>query len=102
VLAAVAATWLARRLSSARGAYVGVVSGVALYLVVVVVAGVLMPTVNEIGDFPADTLWYFRRAAIITQATMWAGIGVLLVGMIGRLHRETSATTERRALAASL
>ena len=22
----------------------------------------LMPTVNEVGDFPADTLWYFRRA----------------------------------------
>ena len=67
-----------------------------LYLVVVVVAGLLMPTVNEVGDFPADTLWYFRRASIITLATMWAGIGVLLVGLVGRLHRDASTTAARR------
>jgi len=102
VLAAVAATVLAQRLWRERGTYVAVVSGVALYLVVVVVAGLLMPTVNEIGDFPADTLWYFRRASIITQATMWAGIGVLLTGMIVKLHRETSASADRRKLAAGL
>ena len=24
-----------------------------------------MPTVNEVGDFPADTLWYFRRAVAV-------------------------------------
>ena len=102
ILAAVVATVVAQRLWRDRGTYVAVVSGVALYLAVVVVAGVLMPTVNELGDFPADILWYFRRAAIITQATMWAGIGVLLVGMVGKLHREASATTERRRLAASL
>ena len=28
-----------------------------------------MPTVNEVGDFPADTLWYFRRASLFTLAT---------------------------------
>ena len=33
---------------------------------------------------------------------MWAGIGVLLVGMVDKLHRETAATTERRELAATL
>lgn len=102
LLAAVAATWLSQRLWRERGAYVAVVAGVSLYLVVVVVAGQLMPTVNEIGDFPADTLWYFRRASIIAQATMWAVIGVLLVGLVGRLDRETSARTQRRKLAASL
>ena len=102
VLAAVAATVLAQRLWRERGAYVAVVVSVALYLLVVVTTGQLMPTVNEIGDFPADTLWYFRRASIITQATMWAGIGVLLVGMVDKLHRETAATTERRELAATL
>ncbi|HZJ04651.1 MAG TPA: CbtA family protein [Nocardioidaceae bacterium] len=102
VLAAAAATVLAQRLWREGGAYVAVVASVSLYLMVVVVAGQLMPTVNEIGDFPADTLWYFRRASIITQATMWAGIGVLLVGMVDKLHRETTATTERRKLAATL
>ena len=57
VLAAVAATVLAQRLWRERGAYVAVVVSVALYLLVVVTTGQLMPTVNEIGDFPADTLW---------------------------------------------
>jgi predicted cobalt transporter CbtA len=102
VLAAVAATVLGQRLWRERGGYVAVVAGAALYLLVVVTAGVLMPTVNEVGDFPADTLWYFRRASIITQATMWAAIGVVLVGLVERLHRETSATRRRRELAASL
>ena len=64
--------------------------------------GQLMPTVNEIGDFPADILWYFRRASLVTMATMWAVIGVGLTGLIGRLYRAETARTERRELAASL
>jgi predicted cobalt transporter CbtA len=102
VLAAVAATALGQRLWRDRGGYVALVAGAALYVLVMVAAGELMPTVNEVGDFPADTLWYFRRASIITQATMWAAIGVLLVGLVDRLHRETSSTRRRRELAASL
>ncbi len=77
-------------------------SGVGLYLVVVVVAAALMPSVNELGDFPADILWGFRVSSMLTQATMWATIGVLLVGMIGKLYRDTTATAQRRELAASL
>ena len=102
VLAAVAATLLARHLWRDRGAYLAVVAGIGLYLLVVVLAGALLPTVNEIGDFPADTLWYFHRASIITQATTWGVIGVALAGMVNRLHRQTTTTAERRALAASL
>ncbi len=102
VLSAAAATVLGQRLWRERGGYVALVAGAALYLLVVVAAGQLMPTVNEVGDFPADTLWYFRRASIITQATMWAVIGVVLVGLVEKLHSETSATRRRRELAASL
>ena len=54
------------------------VAGAGGYLAVVVVAGHLFATVNEVGDFPADTLWFFRRASLITLATMWAVIGVVL------------------------
>jgi predicted cobalt transporter CbtA len=102
VVTAVAGTVLASRLWERWGAYAAVVSGTGLYLVVMVVAGVLMPTVNEVGGFPADTLWFFRRASVLTLATMWAVIGVALTGLVGRLHRETSAVTARRELAASL
>ncbi len=102
ILAAVAATALGQRIWQQRGTYVGMLSGVGLYLVVVVTAGALMPSVNELGDFPADTLWGFRISSILTQATMWATIGVLLVGMVGKLYRDTTASAQRRELAASL
>jgi hypothetical protein len=63
---------------------------------------VLMPAVNEVGAFPADTLWFFRLASLLTLATMWAGIGIALVGMVGRLHGRAVAESARRELAASL
>lgn len=102
VAAAVAATYAAIRLRDRIGTYGGVVAGAAGYLAVVVVAGHLFATVNEVGDFPADTLWFFRRASLITLATMWAVIGVVLSGLIGRLYAAHSADARRRDLAASL
>jgi len=62
-------TILALRVRDSHGTYTGVLAGIGVYVVVMVVAGVLMPTVNEVGDFPADTLWYFRRDSLITSAT---------------------------------
>jgi predicted cobalt transporter CbtA len=102
LVAAVASSVLAGRLWTSRGAYVAVVSGAALYIVAMVLAGQLMPTVNEVGDFPADTLWYFRLASLLTLATMWAAIGVALTGMVARLYRQTAATAARREFAESL
>jgi hypothetical protein len=61
-----------------------------------------MPTVNEIGDFPGDTLWYFRRDSLITLATMWAVIGVVLTALVGRLYERERQADARRELAASL
>lgn len=99
---AVATSVLATRIRERAGAYTAVCTGAGLYLFVMIVAGSLMPTVNEVGDFPADTLWFFRRAAIITTATTWAVIGVVMTGLAGRLHRQTTTATTRRELAASL
>lgn len=95
-------TLLAVRVDENSGAYAGVLAGVGLYVGAMLVTGQLMPTVNEIGAFPADVLWYFRRASLITMATLWAVIGVGLTGLIGRLYRQETATAERRELAASL
>ncbi|MDF1601997.1 CbtA family protein [Nocardioides sp. YIM 152315] len=93
---------LAIRLIDDIGTYAAVLAGVGVYVVAVVVAGQLMPTVNEVGDFPADVLWYFRRASLITLATLWAVIGVGLTGLVGRLHRREADVVQRRALAATL
>ena len=102
VVAAALCVILARRLLSTSGTYIAVVAGAAAYLLAMVVVGQVLPTVDEIGDFPGDTLWYFRRASVITTATLWAVLGVLLTGTIGRLHHQDTSRTARRALAASL
>jgi predicted cobalt transporter CbtA len=102
VLAMIGAVLLARRLLAGHGAYRAVLVSGAAFLAVTIVAGLLLPTVNEIGDFPGDTLWYFRRASLLTNATMWAAIGVILTGLVGKVHEHESAVAARRDLAASL
>lgn len=102
VIAVAAATYGALRLRERIGTYGGVVAGAAGYLLVVVVAGQVFSTVNEVGDFPADTLWYFRRGSLITLATMWAVLGVVLTGLVSRLYAAEAADAERRRLAATL
>jgi len=72
------------------------------FLAVVGLAASVLPSVNEVGDFPADTLWFFRRASILTTAALWATLGVALTGLIGRLYAKESAAQARRDLAASL
>jgi predicted cobalt transporter CbtA len=93
---------LAVRVHEQAGTYAAVLTGAGLYVVAMVVTGALMPTVNEVGDFPADVLWYFRRASLLTLATLWAGIGIGLTGLVGRLHRAEVVRAGRRELAASL
>ncbi|MDH2416025.1 CbtA family protein [Nocardioides sp. CER19] len=102
VVVAVAVTVLAVRLAPRIGTYGAVVGGALAYVALMVVAGRLFPTVNEIGDFPADTLWYFRRASLIILATMWAAIGVVLTGLLLRLQSRERVVIARRELAASL
>ena len=102
VLAAIGAVLLARRLLDSLGAYRTILAASGGYLVVVILAGVLLPTVNEIGDFPGDTLWSFRVVSLLTIATMWAAIGVVLTGLIGRLYEREASAAARRSLAASL
>jgi predicted cobalt transporter CbtA len=72
------------------------------FLAVVGISAHLLPTVNEVGDFPADTLWYFRRASILTTAALWATLGVVLTGLIGKLYAKELAAQARRDLAANL
>jgi len=72
------------------------------FLSVVGIAAYLLPAVNEVGDFPADTLWYFRRASILTTAALWATLGIVLTGLIGKLYAKELAAQARRDLAATL
>jgi predicted cobalt transporter CbtA len=50
----------------------------ACYIVLVVLAGLLLPAVNEVPEqFPAVVLWKFRIASVGAQFIMWATMGLL-------------------------
>ncbi|KAA0097975.1 hypothetical protein CIW49_14955 [Mycolicibacterium sp. P1-18] len=100
--AAAVCTWVAARLRGAWGGGGAVLAGVGGYLALVVSTGALMPSVDEVGDFPGDVLWTFRLGSVFTSAALWATVGVALVVMVGRRHAEYLAQAERRAFARSL
>ena len=102
VIAALAAVTLAKRLTGRLGGYGAVVAAVAAYVLVVGVAAAVLPGVDEVGDFPASTLWDFRVASLLVLATLWATIGVVLPWRVDRAWRTHSAAVARRELAAAL
>jgi predicted cobalt transporter CbtA len=102
VVTGVVATAVAARAWPRIGSWGATVLGAGTYVVVVAVAAALMPSVDEVGAFPADTLWAFRRGSLLTLVTLWATLGIVLSGLVSRLERRDAAITRRRALAASL
>lgn len=102
VLTAVVAVVVAVRLAARIDGYAAALVGVAGYLVVVVVAVALLPDPAPLGDIPAQVLWDFRLASLLSLVTLW---GVLAAGMIGavrRLQRDAFERAARRELADSL
>jgi predicted cobalt transporter CbtA len=78
VLAGVFAIVLGRRLTDRLGSWNAVLLGVLGYIMVVAVAALVLPVVNEVPeDFPASVLWNFRIATLGTQLVLWATIGLL-------------------------
>ncbi|HTE64388.1 MAG TPA: CbtA family protein [Solirubrobacteraceae bacterium] len=86
LLAAIAAVRL-HRAASARVAPAGAaaIAG-AVYVAVVVVAGLALPAVHEVPRaFPATTLWEFRQASVGMNAVLWATIGLLFAAAVPRV-----------------
>ena len=92
IVAMVATVFLGRWLAAARGVWTGVVVAGVAYVIVVTVAALAMPTVNELGDFPADVLWEFRISSILTLAALWGAMGVSLTWLLGRVDTTPRAT----------
>ncbi len=102
ILAAIAVVVAANRLRQRYDGWSAAFIGAGIYLAIVTGAALLLPTVNELGAFPADTLWAFRRSSLVTLAALWASIGVGLTLLVGRLHDRAAADLARREFAASL
>jgi predicted cobalt transporter CbtA len=57
----------------------------AFYILIVTLAGLLLPAVNEVPNgFPAVVLWGFRMAAFGAQLIMWATLGLLFGALTQR------------------
>jgi predicted cobalt transporter CbtA len=55
------------------------------YIVLVAIAGLLLPAINEVPEqFPAVLLWKFRIASVGAQFIMWATLGLLFGGLTER------------------
>jgi phosphatidylglycerophosphate synthase len=107
VVLAFAAVVLARRLAEKVGTWTGRLSAVGVYLAMVVVVAVLLPTVDETPQplrdasgaiiypgFPADVLYEFRLLSLATQLVLWVSIPLVFAPLAERLLGDT-ATSER-------
>jgi len=88
VLAAVAATLCARALLNRLSVLDVVLVGVGTFVLIVGIAMVVLPGVDEVpADFPATTLWRFRLASLGSQAVLWATFGLLFGALTARSVR---------------
>src|SRR5271167_1434552 len=85
-LAAMVGTATLKRLFVARlGEWNANLAVAACYIVIVAVAALLLPAVNEVPDeFPAIVLWKFRIASLGAQFIMWATLGLLFGALTQR------------------
>ena len=84
IVAMILAVMAYRRLSQFDG-WSATLIAAAGYLVVIVVADLLLPAINEIPQgFPAVLLWRFRIASFGMQAIMWITIGLLFGALTAR------------------
>jgi hypothetical protein len=77
-LTAMIAAWMLRNcLIAVIGDWNAALMAAAAYFVVVVIASLALPVVNEVPEgFPAVVLWQFRVASLGAQVIMWTTIGI--------------------------
>jgi len=89
IAALVIAVALGRRLTSRLGGWNAGFVGAAVFIVLVAIAQILLPAINEVPDqFPAVLLWRFRIASIGLEAILWATIGLVFGIMAEPLLRK--------------
>ena len=83
--AMIAAGMLRLRLLPRYGAWNAFLIAAGAYLIVVIVAGLVLPPINEVpAEFPAVVLWQFRVASLGAQLIMWATIGLVFGALTER------------------
>jgi hypothetical protein len=86
LVAAIAAVRLRGILAERGSGSTALLAAGAGYLCVVTIAGILLPSINEVPKaFPAVTLFRFREASIGMQAVVWTTIGFVFAGTAQRV-----------------
>lgn len=92
LFAALAALRTWRDLLTRLGGWNATLAGLAVFIVLIVIAQVALPGVDEVGaDFPATTLWRFRVSSLGTQLVLWTGLGLVFGVFAQRVLEPSSA-----------
>ncbi|MFZ2005962.1 MAG: CbtA family protein [Stellaceae bacterium] len=93
LIGAIAAASTGRQLARRLGAWNGVLIAGAAYIVVVAVAMLILPVIDEVpADFSAAVLWHFRLASLGIETVLWTALGLVF----GRLAERQLAPQSRR------
>jgi predicted cobalt transporter CbtA len=85
VAAMVLASVQRKRLAARYGGWTAALCAIAFYLVAMIVAGSILPAINEVPEaFPAVVLWRFRVASFGMQLIMWATLGLVFGALTER------------------
>jgi MFS family permease len=77
---------IAPRLAARYGNWNAALLAAAVFIVIIVLAQVLLPDINEVPDqFPAVVLWRFRIVSVGIQLILWATFGLLFGVMAERV-----------------
>jgi predicted cobalt transporter CbtA len=78
---------LRRMLGARYGGWNATLMVGAYYTVLMIIAALLLPAVNEVPDeFPAAVLWNFRIASLAAQVILWATLGLLFGTLTQRAY----------------
>lgn len=87
-LVALGSVWFGRQVAPRFGNWNATLLAVGLFLVLIVIAQLAMPAIDEVPPgFPADVLWRFRLASLGTQAVLWTTFGLLFGALTERSLR---------------
>jgi len=85
LIAIIGAVNFRRMLTARYGGWNATLIVTAYYLVVMIVAALLLPAVNEVPEeFPAVVLWKFRIASLVAQIILWTTLGLLFGALTQR------------------
>ena len=90
---------IAPRLAARYGNWNAALLAAAVFIVIIVLAQVLLPDINEVPDqFPAVVLWRFRIVSLGIQLILWATFGLLFGVLAERVlaNRDTFAKSALR------